>query len=73
MNTVQILQKAIQDRGITFAELARRVGMTRHQLYNSLGKNPSRTLRPEEFINLVYFLELDLSVFWRAQHEDKHQ
>lgn len=70
---INILRDAIKERGISYAELARRIGMTRSNIYTSLGSKPTRTLRPEEFINIVYFLGLSLDVFWPEVQTNENQ
>lgn len=67
---IDILRDKIKERGISYAELARRVGISRNKIYNSLGHNPTRTLRPEEFINIVHFLGIALDVFWTEDNNN---
>ena len=58
MNAIEFIKSKVNERGITISELARRTKIQRVSLYNSIGPNPSRTLRPDELVNLMSFLEI---------------
>lgn len=65
MKAYEVIAKRIRQRGITKAELARRVSIDQELLRRSLqGK---RKIPADEFIRLCYELELRLSDFPRSQ------
>lgn len=74
MTIIQIIKERIEERGITYAELARRLEIPNSKLYNSLKNNPTRTLRPTEFVKIAHFLQLDIDAMWQeACYEDTNE
>ena len=61
MKAYEILGKRIQQRGITIAELSRRVGMDSELLRRSL--NGDRKINADEFVSLCIELGLSISDF----------
>ena len=61
MNIPKVLNERIADRGITVAELARRVGMNDELLRRSLAG--IRGIKADEFINICRELGLDIENF----------
>lgn len=56
-----IIEKAREDRGISIAELARRIGVDGKRLWYVL--NGQREMRMDEFIKLCAFFDLGLGRF----------
>ena len=56
-----IIEKAREDRGISIAELARRIGVDGKRLWYVL--NGQREMRVDEFIKLCAFFDLGLGRF----------
>lgn len=56
-----IIEKAREDRGISIAELARRIGVDGKRLWYIL--NGQREMRVDEFIKLCAFFDLGLGRF----------
>lgn len=50
----------IKSRGISLQKLAETICVPYYSLYNSLGKNPTRSLRADELIKVCSFLGFDL-------------
>ena len=64
-----LLESKRQERGISVAELARRIGVDRKRLWYVL--NGQREMRVDEFIRLCAFFDLGLGCFIdRATVED---
>lgn len=61
MNILKVLNERISERGITIAELARRVGVDPELLRRSLAG--TRGIKADEFINLCRVLGLDIENF----------
>lgn len=61
MKAFEVINSAVQRRGITCAELARRVGMDQELLRRSL--SGERKIAADEFVSLCCELELSLSDF----------
>ena len=56
-----IIEKAREDRGISIAELARRIGVDGKRLWYVL--NGQREMRVDEFIKLCAFFDLGMGRF----------
>ena len=56
-----IIEKAREDRGISIAELARRIGVNGKRLWYVL--NGQREMRVDEFIKLCAFFDLGMGRF----------
>lgn len=61
MQARDIIEKAREDRGISIAELARRIGVDGKRLWYVL--NGQREMRVDEFIKLCAFFDLGLGRF----------
>ena len=55
------IERARQDRGISVAELARRIGVDRKRLWYVL--NGQRSMRIDEFVRLCAVMDMSLACF----------
>lgn len=68
-DTIEVIEESRALRGISVAELARRIGVDRKRLWYVL--NGQREMRVDEFIRLCAFFDLGLGCFIdRATVED---
>ena len=58
---ISTIESARMDRGISVAELARRIGMDRKRLWHVL--NGRRKMRVDEFLKLCIFFDMGLGRF----------
>lgn len=66
MTVIEFLQKQISKRGISFAELGRRINIPHRHLYDSLGPKPTRILRAHETLILIQYFSLTASEILEA-------
>ena len=53
------LSNYLSTRGIAIAAIQQGTGLSRQVLYSSLGKNGTRELRADEFLQVCVFVEVD--------------
>lgn len=69
MNTTKLVSDYIKARGYSLKSIVIGTGLPETVIYPSLGRNPRRTLRVDEFFAICTFLQVEPMMFYQKNEE----